>query len=142
MALFRTQIRQAVKVKLDAATSITAPVYDTHIMPFHDDGLPAINIFTARDQNDTSAKAYHPVHHKTQSCDLQVEVIVGGNHDSLGVTIDDLCEQVMAALGNNLHLDGTVTRFEYRETTFQMSGKQEEAHAIASLMYQVDYVET
>ena len=135
-------IRQAIKALLEAVAAIQATVYDTNTTPLDSGELPIINIFTLNDAEATQSRAYHPVHNRLKTGEVEIHVVLHADTTELSKKISILKKQVQDTILASRSLDGVVTAIDYDSTQYDYSGVRTELpHVMAVMKFNVEFKE-
>lgn len=144
MAHPRKLIRHAIVAQLIAAnTAAGARVTGTRVEPHKRGGLPAISVYTLREPVDAAASADTAPREITR--DVKVEIVGWVAHsDALPVddAMDDLAEQIEAAMDVDPNLTGTAADSLLEETVMQVledNGGSDPMVGVVTLTYSVTY---
>lgn len=141
MAHPRKLIRHAVAALLvDAATYAGARVKPTRVEPHKKSGLPALGVYTLTDPvNDDDSSQTEEAH------ELELEVVGWVAHSDeypVDDAMDDLAEQVEAAMNADPFLGGAASEVSFKGTTMEVvedDGRSDPVVGIVVLTYAVKY---
>jgi hypothetical protein len=141
MAHPRKLIRQAVVALLIAAnTAAGARVLGTRVVPHKKSGLPALSVYTLSDPVDEDVSTGTEETHE-----LELEIAGWVAHtDALPAddAMDDLAEQVEAAMRSDPFLGGKASKVTFKGTVLEVvedDGRSDPIVGIAVLTYSVTY---
>jgi hypothetical protein len=140
MAHPRKLIRQAAVAVTTNATVAGARVYGTRVAPIRKTGLPAIAVYTEDEEVDQDSATTAPRELK-RNLDLVFEAFVA-HTDALAVddAMDDIAEQIEAAMDANRYLNGTAGEsILVRTETGIADGSADPLIGVAKLTYAVTY---
>ena len=138
----RKAIRHAVVALLKNVTGADERVYATRTDTLKKSGMPAISVYTLRDpvRPDSEDAAQREL-----TRDLKLEIACWVSHsDALSVddAMDDICEQVEAAMEADRYLSGAAGDSVLEGTVMQVveeDGRSDPLIGIATLTYSVTY---
>lgn len=136
MSHARTQIRNAVRVLLQAYTSVGSNVYESRIYPLNDPKLPAILIYTKEETLlDQSMSKPRTMQRQVQ---LVIEIYAKASNN-VDETIDNLAAEIEQLLGGDPTIGGKAKDSMLVTTEIQFSDEGEKPIAIGILSYAVHY---
>jgi hypothetical protein len=132
----RQKIREKISELVIAANTVAGSrVYTDRVKKIAQSELPAVFIFTA---SETSKYAMQP--HPALERDMSLVVCGFIQRDtSLDDEIDDLSEEIEAALTGIRQLEGYWDHLELKSTEIEVEGEGEKPIASVKLTYQVTY---
>ncbi len=129
-----------------AATSAGSRVYDTRVDPLPQSVLPAICVYTLReeiDQDETEGTAPREL---VRVARMEVAGFVGGADAAvLAAAVDDLAEQIEAAVNADPYLGGTASDSILDDTEIEIraeEGRSDPLVGIVTLTFLVTYHST
>jgi hypothetical protein len=142
MAHQRKLIRHAVVTLLTNATSAGARVQGTRVEPHKKSQLPAISVYTLNEETDEESAMTAPI----ELCrHLKLEITGWVAHsDAVPVddAMDDLAEQIEAAMAADYYLDSTIVDQTLEATEMQVvedDGRSDPLVGIVTLTYAITY---
>jgi hypothetical protein len=142
MAHPRKLIRHATVAALTGATAAGARVQGTRVDPMRPGRLPAISVYTLRELVDEDSAVSTPLELVR---DVKVEIAGWVAHSEavpVDDAMDDLAEQIEAAMDANRNLGGTAADSFLESTELQVraeDGKSDPLVGIVTLTYSVTY---
>ncbi|HET9063672.1 MAG TPA: hypothetical protein VFO62_10325 [Candidatus Binatia bacterium] len=142
MAHPRKLIRHAVVALLTNATAAGARVKDTRVEPHRKGALPAIAVYTLREPVNQDVSGGAPLE-LTRDVKVEIAGFVGvRDPDTVADELDDLAEQIEAAMDNDRYLGGLAADSILESTEMQVreeDGASDPLIGIITLTYSVTY---
>lgn len=141
MAHPRKLIRKAVVALLVGAnTAAESRVFPTRVPPIRKTELPAIAVYTEDEETDQDSMTTAPRELK-RDVDMSIELFVANSDGySIDDAMDDLAEQVEAAMNGNRYLSGTASESVLAATESGVAeGSADPLIGISKLTYRVTY---
>lgn len=120
---------------LDGQTQAGANVYSNRVSAFWRSELPCISIFMRDEEStpkDLSARSY--LRRGTVSVEIHAEA-----KENLDLVLDEIADQVEAAILANPSLSGTVHGCVLQGTEIELAGEPSTPIGVLSLTYQITY---
>lgn len=128
----RQQIREAAGALLTGLATTGARVYQSRVRPLSEAELPALRIYTDGDETETLSLDRPAVQDRTVR--LRVEAVTRAA-DNLDDTLDAICKEVEAAIGNNPTLSGTARECVYSGTEIDMQANGDRVAGVARMNF-------
>lgn len=130
----RRQIREAVATTLAAGPGLAGRVTATRLIPYHQDQLPQVAIYTVDEESTLDGTSNTLV----REMSLQVEIVFAANA-GLDTALDDLAETIEVEMAADRTLGGRAYDCVLRNTRFAIHGEGEQKTGHGVLTYTVTY---
>ncbi len=136
----RKTIRSAVRSAVDGATAADDRVFPTRVDPYRLKTLPAIGIYGLEESvDDDSAETYPRELTRRLSLVIEGWVAVGATPEPSDDLLDDLAEQIEAAMDADRFFGGAAADSILTDTTMERHTIGDRDMAMVALVYRITY---
>lgn len=132
------QIRDAVVTELTGLTTTGANVYASRVWPMGEDKLPGLIVYTIKEESEPATfSGGRDSYYKSLEVGIEAHVKGASSDD----TVDTICAQVEAALGDDHTLGNIAKDIYYTGIEIDLQGEGDKPVAVATLTYSAEYLE-